>query len=253
MPVKHNVLNVKASVGSFSLIVKSSRTFVWSSILHHPGFDKSEKRPVEKTSGPSTASSVVMALIRFYDKSRARVPAAALTANPVRNNQEDTVSPRHHIPASDTDQRELKINCGKIVSGGTNVTNFGVAPGRRIVNTSSPKIENFHHNFQDRNVLLKKKNNSSALKISGSIKNNSMDEFLLLVKKTKQKYRDLLEKDFEKQRRNESFKKMKSESHQNNNLDVQAKNNLHSQVKNIISCLFCFIFYFYVYNVLLTI
>ena len=62
-----------------------------------------------------------------------------------------------------------------------------------------------------------------------------MDEFLLLVKKTKQKYRDLLEKDFEKQRRNESFKKMKSESHQNNNLAVQAKNNLHSQVKNIIS------------------
>ena len=183
-----------------------------------------------------------MALIRFYDKSRARVPAAALTANPVRNNEEDTVSARHRIPASDTDQRELKINCGKIVSGGTNVTNFGVAPGSRILNTSSRKIENFHHNFQDGNVLLKKKNNSSALKISGSIKNNSMDEFLLLVKKTKQKYRDLLEKDFEKQRINDSFKKMKNESHQNNNLDVQAKKNLHSQVKNIISCLFCFIF-----------
>ena len=216
--------------------------------LHHPGFDKSEKRAGEK----STASSVVMALIRFYDKSRARVPAAALTANPVRNNEEDTVSARHRIPASDTDQRELKINCGKIVSGGTNVTNFGVAPSSRILNTSSRKIENFHHNFQDGNVLLKKKNNSSALKISGSIKNNSMDEFLLLVKKTKQKYRDLLEKDFEKQRRNESFKKMKNESHQNNNLDVQAKNNLHSQVKNIISCLFCFIFLplYVLYNVL---
>ena len=182
-----------------------------------------------------------MALIRFYDKSRARVPAnTALTANPVRNNEEDTVSPRHRIPASDTDQRELKINCGKIVSGGTNVTSFGVAPSSRILNTSSRKIENFHHNFQDGNVLLKKKNNSSALKISGSIKNNSMDEFLLLVKKTKQKYRDLLEKDFEKQRRNESFKKMKNESHQNNNLDVQAKNNLHSQVKIIILCHFLF-------------
>ena len=140
----------------------------------------------------STASSVVMALIKFYEKTKSK--SAENCGNAYGS--ADKISNLNHIP--NTNPPELKINCNKIVSGGTNAVKFGVASSNLAVNYQGLKIENFHHNAQDGDWLSGNKKKTNLLKRDFSIKNNSMDEFLLLVRKTKQKYKDLLEKDNDK-------------------------------------------------------
>ena len=146
----------------------------------------------------STASSVVMALIKFYEKTKSKsVELSGGNTDCAR----DRVSNMNHIP--NTNPPELKINCDKIVSGGTNAVKFGVASSNLAVNYQGLKIENFHHNAQDGDWLSGNKKKTNLLKRDFSIKNNSMDEFLLLVRKTKQKYKDLLEKDNDKNKKAE--------------------------------------------------
>ena len=137
----------------------------------------------------STASSVVMALIKFYEKTKSKSADNAGNAHVTG----DKISNLNHIP--NTNPPELKINCNKIVSGGTNAVNFGVAPSNHVIKAESLKKENFHQNAQYGDLLSGKQKKSNLLKSTN--KNNSMDEFLLLVRKTKQKYKDLLEKDIE--------------------------------------------------------
>ena len=136
----------------------------------------------------STASSVVMALIKFYEKTKSKSAENGGNAY----GSADKISNLNHIP--NTNPPELKINCNKIVSGGTNAVNFGVAPSYHVINAQSLKKENFHQNVQYGDLLSGKQKKSNLLK-SNNNKNNSMDEFLLLVRKTKQKYKDLLEKE----------------------------------------------------------
>jgi len=156
----------------------------------------------------NSTSSVVVALIKFYEKSRNRVVDNKRDA---ANNSEiadsatysrDKVSKVDHIPRAKP--MELKPNYSKIVSEGTNAGNFGVAPGNRIVNGSGQGVKILQDNVQDGQSMKKKrKNSNSKLRSTFSLKNNSMDEFLLLVRKTKQKYKDLLEKDLEKHRKSQ--------------------------------------------------
>ena len=156
----------------------------------------------------NSTSSVVVALIKFYEKSRNRVvdnkrDAAnnSETANSATYSR-DKVSKVDHIPRAKP--MELKPNYSKIVSEGTNAGNFGVAPGNRIVNGSGQGVKILQDNVQDGQSMKKKrKNSNSKLRSTFSLKNNSMDEFLILVRKTKQKYKDLLEKDLEKHRKSQ--------------------------------------------------
>jgi len=158
---------------------------------HHGNVISSNRSKLSSSSmtSSSTASSVVMALIKFYEKTKSKSADNAGNAHV----SADKISNLNHIP--NTNPPELKINCNKIVSGGTNAVNFGVAPSNHVIKAESLKKENFHQNAQYGDLLSGKQKKSNLLKSTN--KNNSMDEFLLLVRKTKQKYKDLLEKDIE--------------------------------------------------------
>ena len=168
----------------------------------------------------STASSVVMALIKFYEKTKSKTAENGGNAY----GSGDRISNLNHIP--NTNPPELKINCNKIVSGGTNAVNFGVAPSNHVINAQSPKKENFHQNAQYGDLLSGKQKKSNLLKSTN--KNNSMDEFLLLVRKTKQKYKDLLEKDIENLNRAKLYISQKPSSITN---DIKVTNAPHGRVK----------------------
>jgi len=168
----------------------------------------------------STASSVVMALIKFYEKAKSKTAENGGNAYGTG----DRISNLNHIP--NTNPPELKINCNKIVSGGTNAVNFGVAPSNHVINAQSPKKENFHQNAQYGDLLSGKQKKSNLLKNTN--KNNSMDEFLLLVRKTKQKYKDLLEKDIENLNRAKLYISQKPSSITN---DIKVTNAPHGRVK----------------------
>ena len=158
---------------------------------HHGNVISSNRSKLSSSSmtSSSTASSVVMALIKFYEKTKSKSADNAGNAHV----SADKISNLNHIP--NTNPPELKVNCNKIVSGGTNAVNFGVAPSNHVIKAESLKKENFHQNAQYGDLLSGKQKKSNLLKSTN--KNNSMDEFLLLVRKTKQKYKDLLEKDIE--------------------------------------------------------
>ena len=158
---------------------------------HHGNVISSNRSKLSSSSmtSSSTASSVVMALIKFYEKTKSKSAENAGNAHVTG----DKISNLNHIP--NTNPPELKVNCNKIVSGGTNAVNFGVAPSNHVIKAESLKKENFHQNAQYGDLLSGKQKKSNLLKSTN--KNNSMDEFLLLVRKTKQKYKDLLEKDIE--------------------------------------------------------
>ena len=136
----------------------------------------------------NSATSVVMALIKFYEKSKAK---------PENDNQESVANKRDTVSKLDqVSNRKNKINFGKMVSEGTHAIKTDDAQGKREVN--GPGQEANHSPQNDQSVadnLIKRK--GSKLKNKVSLKNNSMDEFLLLVKKTKKKYKDMLEKDHE--------------------------------------------------------
>merc|ERR1712012_54728 len=125
----------------------------------------------------NSTSSVVVALIKFYEKSRNRVvdnkrDAAnnSETANSANTYARDKVSKLDHIPRALP--MELKPNYSKIVSEGTNAGNFGLAPGHRIVNGSGQGVKILQDNVQDGQSLKKKrKNSNSKLKNTFSIKN----------------------------------------------------------------------------------
>lgn len=139
-------------------------------------------------SSTNSATSVVMALIKFYEKSKAK---------PETDNQESALNKRDTVSKLDQLPSSLnKINFGKIVSEGTHAIKIDDAQGIRGVNGFELRAKHSPQNDQSvANDWIKKK--GSKLRNKVSLKNNSMDEFLLLVKKTKKKYKDLLEKDHE--------------------------------------------------------
>ena len=157
---------------------------------HHGNVISSNRSKLSSSSmtSSSTASSVVMALIKFYEKTKSKPADNSGNAHV----SGDKISNLNHIP--NTNPPELKINCNKIVSGGTNAVNFGVAPSNHVIKAAeSLKKENFHQNAQYGDLLSGKQKKSNLLKSTN--KNNSMDEILLLVTKTQQKDKDLLEKE----------------------------------------------------------
>ena len=163
-------------------------------------FDNFFGQKMTKSQSGTSASSVVMALIKFYEKSKGK--------SEKDTNDEDTVSKLDHTPHTRT--QELKLNFGTIVSekAATHAIKIDAATGKRVVNACVRKLETPPQTDQTGNMLSTGQK-GSKLRNKVSLKNNSMDEFLILVKKTKKKYKDLLEKDLEKPLENPTIEEVK--------------------------------------------